>query len=67
MLCTTKVSSLNPDLMVFGNYVVVIIVLMCIYVYMYVSMYVVSDKFVMDHGCLMLMFICIFLCMYVVV
>jgi len=40
MLCKDKGSSLNLDFMVFGNFVVIMIMLMSIYVYMYVCMYV---------------------------
>lgn len=66
MLCIDKGSFLNLDLMIYGNYVVIMIMLMPIYVYMYICM-PLFDRVVMDHDCLMLMFICICVCMYVVV
>ena len=62
-----KGSSLNLDLMVSGNYVMIMIMLMFIDVCKYICMYVMYDRVVMDHGCLMLMFICIYMCMYVIV
>ena len=64
MLCTDKGSSLNIELMIYGNYVVIMIILTSIYVYMYVCM-PLSDRVVKDHDCLMLMFVCIYVCMYV--
>ena len=48
MMCTDKGSSLNLDLMISGNYVVIMIMLMSIYVYMYVCMSF-SDRDVRDH------------------
>lgn len=62
MVCTNKGSSLNLDLMLFGNFVVTMITLMFIYVYMYVCMSL-SDRVVRNHDCLMLMFI--YSCTYV--
>jgi len=41
MRCTDKGSSLNLDLMISRNYVVIMIVSMYIYVYMYVCKYVI--------------------------
>jgi len=38
MMCTNKVSSLNLELMISGNYVVIMIMLM--YIYLYTCMYV---------------------------
>ena len=66
MLCTDKGSTLNLDLMIFGNYVVIMITLMSIYVYLYVCISL-SDRVIRDHDCFMLMFISIYVCMYVVV
>ena len=63
MLCMDG-SSLNLGLMLFGNYVVIMIVLMSIYIYMYVCMYVVSDKGIMDHDFFMLMFIYMYVSMH---
>lgn len=59
MLWMDKGSYLNLDLMIFGNYVVIMFILMFIYihVYMYVSMHVI---FWWDHDCFMLIFICIY-------
>ena len=49
MCCTYKGRSLNLELMLFGNYVVIMIMLMFIYVYMYVCTYVVSDSVIINH------------------
>ena len=49
MVCTDKGISLNLDLMVSGTYVLTMIMLTSIYVYMYVCMYVMSDRVIMDH------------------
>ena len=66
MLWTDKAwSSLNLDLMLFGNYVVIVIMLKSIYVYIYACMSL-SDRVVKNHDCLMLMFICINIYMYVI-
>ena len=45
----------------------IMIIPMFMYEYVYVCMYVMSDKVIMDHGGLMLMFICIYVCMHIVV
>jgi len=66
MCCMYKGSSLNFDLMISSNYVVIMIMLMSICVYMYVRMYVMFDRVIMDHDYFMLMFICIYACMYVI-
>ena len=66
MLCMDKGSSLNIDLMISGNYSVIMTLAMSIYVYMYVSM-LLSDRVIMDYDFFMLMFICMYACMYVVV
>jgi len=58
-------SSLNLDLMISCNYVVIMIMLMSIYVYMYVCMYVMSDMVIMDHDCFyanVYMYICMYVC-----
>ena len=57
MLCIDKGNSLNLDLMVSSNYVVIMIMLMSIYVCMYVCRSF-SDRDIKDHDCFMLMFIC---------
>jgi len=57
---------LNLDLMIYGKYVVIMIRLMCIYVYIYACMSL-SDSFVKNHDCFMLMFIYVYACMYVIV
>ena len=62
MLCMDKGCSLNLDLMISGNYVVIMIMLISLYVYMYVCMSL-SDRVIRDHNCFMLMFIY----MYVIV
>lgn len=41
MHCTNKGISLNLDLMIFGNYVAIMIVSMYIYIYMYVCRHVI--------------------------
>ena len=64
-LCTYKGSSLNLELMLSGNYDVIVIIFLFICVYMYVCMYFVSDRVVMDLGCLILnvyMYICAYVC-----
>ena len=66
MCCANKGSSLKLYLRLSGNYVVIMIMLMSLYVYMYVCMSL-SDRFVRDHDCFMLIFISIYVCMYVVV
>jgi len=66
MLCIDKGSYLNLDLMLFGDYVVIMIMLMSIYVYMYVCISL-SDRVIMNHDGFMLMFICIHVCIYVIV
>lgn len=62
MVWADKGSSLNLDFMLFGIYVVIMIMLMFIYVDMCVWMYVMFDGVIMDHDCLMLMFVCIYVC-----
>ena len=62
MCCMHKGSSINLDLMISSNYVVIMIMLMSICVYMYVM----SDRVIMDHDYFMLMFTCTYVCMYVV-
>lgn len=62
MLCMDNKCYLNLDLMLFGNYVVIMIMPMYIYLYMYVCMSL-SDRVVRNHACFMLMFI--YVCMYV--
>ena len=66
MCCTHKGRSLNLDLMISSKYVVIMIMLMSICVCMYVCMYVMSDRVIMDHDNFMLMFICPYVCMHVV-
>ena len=61
-----KGSSLNLGLMISGNYVVIMILFMSIYVYMYVHM-LLSNRVVIDHDCFILKFICIYVHMYVIV
>jgi len=63
MCCMRKGSSLNLDIMIFGNYVVIMIMLMSICVYMCVCMYVIYDTVIMDHDYFMLMF---YVCMYAI-
>ena len=65
-VCTHKGDSLNLDLMISNNYVVNMIMLMSICIYMYVCLYIISDKVIMDHDYSMLMFICTYVCMYVI-
>ena len=57
MLCMDKWSSLNIDLLISSNYVVIMIMLMSIYVYMYVCM-ALSDRDIMDHDSFMLYICC---------
>jgi len=64
MLCTDKGSSLNLDIMNDGNRVVIMNMLMIMYTYLYMPLF---DKVVRDHDCFKLMFVCIPVCMYVVV
>lgn len=66
MLCIDKGSYLNLDLMNVGNYVVIMIMMMPIFVYMYACMSL-FDRVVRDHYCFMLITICIHVCMYVIV
>ena len=61
ILCTYKRSYLDLDLMIYGNYVLIIIMLMSIHAYMYVFM-PLFDRLVIDHDDFMLVFTCI--CMY---
>lgn len=61
MHCMNKGSSLNLDLMISSNYIVIMITLMSICVYQ--CMYVMSNKVIMDHDYFMLMF---YACMYIV-
>ena len=56
MLCMDKGHSLNLDLMISGNYVVIMIMLMSLYVYRYICM-LLSNKVIRDHDFFMLMFI----------
>jgi len=62
MLCMDKGSSLNIDLMISGNYSVIMTLAMSIYVYMYVSM-LLSDRVIMDYDFFMLMYVCMHVCM----
>lgn len=65
-ICFTHIgSSLNLEFMISSRYVVIMIMLMSICVYMYVCMYVMSDRVIMDHDYFMLIFICTYVCMYV--
>ena len=57
-----KGGSLNPDPMIYGNYVVIMTILMSIYVYVYICMSL-SNRFIRDHDYFMIM--CIFIYMYV--
>ena len=52
MLCTNNGSSLNLDLMISGNYVVIMSVSIYIYVYMYVCRYVIFSR---HHDCFVIM------------
>ena len=69
MLCMDKGISLNLNIMIFGNHVVIMI--MSIYVYMHACLYVcmsLIDRIVMDLDGFMLMvymYICMHVCMYV--
>ena len=63
MFQTDKGSSLNLDLMISGNCVVIMIMLMSIYVYMYVCMSLYY-KVVRDQDCFMIMCICISIYIY---
>jgi len=65
MLCMDKGCSLNLDLMLSSNYVVIMTMLMFIYVYMHVCMYVVSDRVVINHDFFMLIFMYMYLSNYV--
>ena len=63
MMCMDKGSSLNLDLMIYDNYVMIMIMLMSISIYMDICMSF-YDRIFMDHDCFMLMFICIlYVCM----
>ena len=62
--CMNKGSTLNLDLIISGNFVVIMIMLRIIYVYMWVCMYVMSDRVITNHDYFMLMFICTYVCMY---
>jgi len=67
MCCTHKGSSLNLDLMISGNYIMIMIMLMFIYACMYVCMYVVFDRANMDNDFFYAngyMRICICVCCY---
>ena len=49
MLCMDKGSSLNLDLMISSNYVVIVIMMTSICIHMYACMYVIPDRVIMDH------------------
>ena len=57
MLFMNKGSSLNLDLTIYSNYVMIMIMIMSIYVYMHVCMSF-SKTNVMDH-----MYVCMYVCM----
>ena len=52
MLSIDKGSSLNLDLMISSNYVVIMIMMMSIYVYMYVRT-LLPERVIKDHDCFM--------------
>lgn len=62
MLCMDKGSSLNVDLMISGNYVVITIMLMSIYVYI-CACKSLTDRDISDHDCFMNK--CLYVYMYV--
>lgn len=63
MLLMDKGSSINLDLMLLSNYVVIMIIMMSIYVYMYACMSL-SDRVVKDHNFFMLVFLYKYVSMY---
>lgn len=59
-MCIYKGSSLNFDLMMSGNYVVIMIMLMSIYIYVYVCISL-SHRVIRDHDYFMLMILYVYM------
>lgn len=61
MMCMDKGGSINLDLMISSNYVVIMIMLTCLYVYMYICMFL-FEWVIKYHDYFIMIFVCMYVC-----